>query len=300
MPFGEDLASLRSSVAIPSYGSANFPTQKFTGKERDAETGLDYFGARYFSAAQGRWTSPDWSATPTPIPYAILSDPQTLNLYAYVRNNPLNIRDFDGHGWWGDLWKGLADHTYRPLVTMVRHPIVTARNLGSAITHPVATANAIRHGVVTTTVSVLHGNGEAIGTAIGTVGMAFIPGAGEAGDGAEAVEAVAGAGKLGEAAEATEAVLDAEPAVNTAGYGNIAGGETVAGTALTQAEKWLGPGYKEIAPGVYRSADGTRQFRMTTSDLMGSHGNIGSHVHFETIGPDGRTITENSHVAIKP
>jgi len=35
------------------------PVQEFTGKERDAETGLDYFGARYYSGAQGKWTSPD-------------------------------------------------------------------------------------------------------------------------------------------------------------------------------------------------------------------------------------------------
>jgi RHS repeat-associated protein len=68
-----------------------------TGKERDAETGLDYFGARYFSAAQGRWTSPDWSAVPQPVPYADLKDPQTLNLYSYVRNNPLSKADVDGH-----------------------------------------------------------------------------------------------------------------------------------------------------------------------------------------------------------
>jgi len=40
----------------------------FTGKERDVETGLDYFGARYFSSAAGRWVSPDWSATVAPIP----------------------------------------------------------------------------------------------------------------------------------------------------------------------------------------------------------------------------------------
>ena len=59
--------------------------------------GLDYFGARYFSGAQGRWTSPDWSATPQPVPYADLSDPQTINLYAYLRNNPLRGRDSDGH-----------------------------------------------------------------------------------------------------------------------------------------------------------------------------------------------------------
>jgi RHS repeat-associated protein len=70
---------------------------RVTGKERDAETGLDYFGARYFSGAQGRFTTPDWSAKPTPVPYADLTDPQTLNLYAYVRNNPLAKADPDGH-----------------------------------------------------------------------------------------------------------------------------------------------------------------------------------------------------------
>jgi RHS repeat-associated protein len=68
-----------------------------TGKERDAETGLDYFGARYYSGAQGRWTSPDWSAKPQPVPYAKLDDPQTLNLYSYVGNNPLARADLDGH-----------------------------------------------------------------------------------------------------------------------------------------------------------------------------------------------------------
>src|SRR5438270_2332461 len=56
--------------------------------------GLDYFGARYMSSAQGRFTSPDWSATPQPVPYADVRDPPTLNLYAYVRNNPLGSPDF--------------------------------------------------------------------------------------------------------------------------------------------------------------------------------------------------------------
>jgi RHS repeat-associated protein len=70
---------------------------RFTGKERDSETGLDYFGARYFSAAQGRFTSPDWSEKPEPIPYADLKDPQTLNLYSYIHNNPLSKADPDGH-----------------------------------------------------------------------------------------------------------------------------------------------------------------------------------------------------------
>ncbi len=70
---------------------------QFTGKERDAESGLDYFGARYYGSALGRFTSPDWSAKPMPVPYAALGDPQSLNLYAYVRNNPLSRADADGH-----------------------------------------------------------------------------------------------------------------------------------------------------------------------------------------------------------
>jgi len=62
------------------------------------ETGLDYFAARYFSSAQGRWTTPDWSARAESIPYADLSNPQTLNLYGYVANNPLFASDPEGHG----------------------------------------------------------------------------------------------------------------------------------------------------------------------------------------------------------
>ena len=69
----------------------------FTGKERDAESGLDYFGARYYGSSMGRFMSPDWSQYPNAVPYADLGNPQSLNLYAYVNNNPLRYRDADGH-----------------------------------------------------------------------------------------------------------------------------------------------------------------------------------------------------------
>jgi RHS repeat-associated protein len=62
-----------------------------TGKERDAETGLDYFGARYLSSAQGRFTSPD-----APFADQHPEDPQSWNMYAYARNNPLQFVDPDG------------------------------------------------------------------------------------------------------------------------------------------------------------------------------------------------------------
>ena len=66
--------------------------QEFTGKERDAETGLDYFGARYFSSAQGRFTSVD----PIGILKQKMIDPQQWNMYSYVRNNPLRLFDPTG------------------------------------------------------------------------------------------------------------------------------------------------------------------------------------------------------------
>jgi RHS repeat-associated protein len=70
---------------------------KFTGKERDPETNNDDFDARYYSSAYGRFLSADWSSTPTPVPYANLTNPQTLNLYAMVSDNPESFADLDGH-----------------------------------------------------------------------------------------------------------------------------------------------------------------------------------------------------------
>jgi RHS repeat-associated protein len=70
---------------------------KFTGKERDSETQLDYFGARYYSNGLGRFITPDWAAKPEPVPYADRTDPQTLNQYSYVRNIPTVKVDADGH-----------------------------------------------------------------------------------------------------------------------------------------------------------------------------------------------------------
>jgi RHS repeat-associated protein len=59
-----------------------------TGKERDAETGLDYFGFRYHSAAQGRFTSPDPANFGAHIP-----NPQSWNGYSYALNSPLRFVD---------------------------------------------------------------------------------------------------------------------------------------------------------------------------------------------------------------
>ena len=61
------------------------PAPCFTGKERDTESGNDYFGARYYASSMGRFLSPD----PAGVGYADPSNPQSLNLYAYAYDNPL-------------------------------------------------------------------------------------------------------------------------------------------------------------------------------------------------------------------
>ena len=72
--------------------SSNTTTRKFTGKERDTESGNDYFGARYYGSSMGRFLSPD----PVIITPERLMNPQQLNLYAYVTNNPLRFIDPTG------------------------------------------------------------------------------------------------------------------------------------------------------------------------------------------------------------
>lgn len=75
---------------------------------------------------------------------------------------------------------------------------------------------------------------------------------------------------------------------------NIDGGAATADEILGAARRWLGDGYREIAEGVFRSGDDTRQFRMVRSNLEGAN----PHVNFEAIAEDGRTIIENSHVKL--
>ena len=65
---------------------------RFTGKPRDGETGLDYFGARYYAPRLGRFTTVD----PLLLQEKARIDPQQWNRYAYTRQNPLRYKDSDG------------------------------------------------------------------------------------------------------------------------------------------------------------------------------------------------------------
>jgi RNA polymerase sigma factor (sigma-70 family) len=93
LPFGDALNCTPTALATADDATEHH----FTGKERDTESGNDYFMARYYASSMGRFMSPDWSAKEDPVPYARIDNPQTLNLYAYVLNNPLIHVDADGH-----------------------------------------------------------------------------------------------------------------------------------------------------------------------------------------------------------
>lgn len=89
-PFGQEIpAGVDGRTTL--WGAPDNVNQKFTGQERDSETNLDFFQARYLSSGLGRFMSPD--------PYnagADLTNPQSWNAYAYVVGNPLNAADPSG------------------------------------------------------------------------------------------------------------------------------------------------------------------------------------------------------------
>ena len=90
LPFGEEVPAGSAGRTGP-WGAFDSVSQKFTGQERDQETGLDFFQARHFSNVLGRFLSADPGNAG-----ADLSDPQTWNGYSYVRNNPLALVDPSG------------------------------------------------------------------------------------------------------------------------------------------------------------------------------------------------------------
>jgi RHS repeat-associated protein len=113
LPFGETILSSTGNPRLNATGgticgtngylAAASPARvQFTGQVTDSETGLDFFGARYMSNAQGRFTSPD----PSMMSVA-LRNPQSWNRYSYTLNNPLRYIDPNG-----ELWTAASDGTY--------------------------------------------------------------------------------------------------------------------------------------------------------------------------------------------
>ena len=90
-----------------------------TGKERDFESGLDYFGARYYGSSTGRFMSPDPSRLSI-----TLSDPETWNRYSYVYSRPLS--HFDENGKWPtEIHNQIIDRAFPNLSAAQRQVLAT-------------------------------------------------------------------------------------------------------------------------------------------------------------------------------
>ncbi len=167
-------------------------SRRFTAKERDAESGLDYFGARYYSAPVARFTSVDpayaWSEN--------LADPERWNRYAYVRNNPLRYVDPDGRAIetpWDVLNLGIGVASFAANVS--------SGNVGGAVLD----ALGIVYDATATAVPILPGGA---GTAIRTARAAD-----------RAVDLVRAGDKASDIARAADGATDAAKAADNAREG---------------------------------------------------------------------------------
>jgi RHS repeat-associated protein len=220
LPFGEELLAgvgHRQMTNGYSLSQSQQPRQQFTGKERDSETGLDYFEARYYGSVYGRFTSPDEFtggpdelydfadvASDNPIFYADLTDPQSLNKYQYCYNNPLTTVDPDGH-------KGFKER--------LRDAVAAVADYGNGIVKGVV--NSATYG----TLDSVYGPKESdsiinrVGQGIGSAGYTVISAVGAVGVG---VGGTAGTGGLGAVvAVPTAAFLGSQAISGAANLGKV-------------------------------------------------------------------------------
>jgi RHS repeat-associated protein len=158
LPFGYEIdASYGGRSTVAGYG-LDWSQPKFTGKERDYESGLglDFFETRYLSSAQGRFSSPDkfpwWNLQHSEKEEDkkkfedYVGNPQNWNMYAYVLNNPLNHTDPTGM-----LGCKVGDQAYTTCtITVVYDPktskgtlTVTGQNKGDKKATLLLTANVV-------------------------------------------------------------------------------------------------------------------------------------------------------------
>jgi RHS repeat-associated protein len=247
-----------------SFGSFARKRYRFTGKERDEESGLSYHRVQYYAPWLGRWTSCD--------PAGLVDGP---NLFAYVRGNPLTLLDHSGTQagpwqgyvrgrqlesaarevrtspagrvaeWTGRFTLGIAARTQQTIegtYQMLRHPVRTGEALAEAARHPIRTAETVLHGIQKTVAAAASGDPDAAAAVVFEVGSLLIP-----------ASKASKAGKLGKiervAAAETGFFADVfdQALVRTGSY------ETVRGHHVHQAASY-GPGAARTTNPNYNAA----------------------------------------------
>jgi RHS repeat-associated protein len=332
LPFG-------SALNAESSGATN---NRYTSYDRSQQTGLDYAVNRTYDSGQNRFTQVD----PLQMGSTNLANPQSLNLYAYVENDPVNFVDPDGLnecsaefsyeqcGGNNEFWNnqnGLFGNNfayYHQTYGGMSESVATGLRL-----HLERVSNSINgYGFITSqeyrarsaSVILFHpsiGYWYAGGTVwsedtemgnfiremqrrtapMAQVSEGFMSGVT---DGiSDLLDQRDSRANRNTAAFAIGAGIGAVAAALLPGPGKVKALQLVtksrtANRGLAIAERFLGKGYTEIASGVYRSADGSRQFRMTTSDILGTHGKIGPHYNFEILNSSGNVV-KNYHMPIR-
>ncbi|MGD0336366.1 MAG: RHS repeat-associated core domain-containing protein [Candidatus Omnitrophota bacterium] len=133
-PYGSLASNESTEYIVTAYGisvvtgNKDYIKHKFTGKEID-NTGLYFYGARYYDPQIGRFISADTIVQP---PY----DPQSLNRYSYCHNNPINYIDPTGHSWWKKIAGffgaavGVALGFINPFLGMMAYSLIAASGQG--------------------------------------------------------------------------------------------------------------------------------------------------------------------------
>jgi RHS repeat-associated protein len=322
LPFGEELfAPVGGRDTVPGYVAGDGVRQQFTSYERDIETALDYARARYFSSVQGRFVSPD------PLPASAKAwIPQSWNRYSYVLNHPLELIDPSGMIW---VYHYLDEKHTRIGIAWIDGNKISkelkakgyqALDFGGEKTKDIVLTDGrvARLDADSGRPKFLSGAQESSQGAYVNTGLvrelgrqtAPIPKA------TALFIAASLAGGYNIAMVGTPMVLG-DATVYTLAYAkNFAedsgslpdtlvvggtraveyqAGQTTPNGFLESAMKYLGPGYKEVSPGRFVSADGMRQVRFGAHETRGSN----LHGHFEAYDMPGGRVVENSVVKIR-
>ena len=247
----------------------------------DNETGFYYLNSRYYDPEVKRFINADSNLYPQT---GLLG----VNLFAYCRNNPVNL--YDENGEFGKWLKGLA------LAAVGVVAVVTSvATLGAATPLWVGVAACV--GIAGGSACIVMGASEMAEAHTGTNvvketvfngdDQSYNTARNIAQASAEIGSRIAAVGKAATDYIAKKSVPKVVTKVTPQLPQNRI--KISANDALDLADDFLGKGYKEVSPGRFISSDGLRQVRMGMNDLLGNHGG-GPHINFDIINPKYKSI----------